>query len=47
MLGVLKEEKWTAEVALLLIAVSLIARNSEGHSYQAQDTTGNSEHMLK
>jgi hypothetical protein len=47
MLGMLKEEKWTGEVALFLITVSLIVRNSEGHSYQSEDTTGNSEHMLK
>ncbi|KDR24418.1 protein cereblon homolog [Zootermopsis nevadensis] len=39
MLGILKEEKWTGEVALFLITIYLIVRNSEGHSYQPEDPT--------
>jgi hypothetical protein len=46
MLGMLKEYKWTSELALCLITISVIIRNSEGHSYQSEDTTGNCEHML-
>jgi hypothetical protein len=47
MLGMLKEDKWTAELAICLITISAIVRNSAGHNYQSEDTTGNSEHMLK
>jgi hypothetical protein len=47
MLGMLKEDKWTAELILCLITISAVIKNSEGHNYQSEDTTGNSEHMLK
>jgi hypothetical protein len=47
MLGMVKVDKRTAEFALYLVTVSVIIRNSEGHNYQSEDTTGNSEHMLK
>lgn len=43
----LKEDKWTAELILCLITISAVIKNSEGHNYQSEDTTGNSEHMLK
>lgn len=43
----LKEDKGTAGLILCLITVSTVIRNSEGHTYQSEDTTGNSEHMLK
>lgn len=47
MLGILKEEKWTGEVALFLITIYLIVRNSEGHSYQPEDPTGNLDAYVK
>lgn len=47
MLGMLKERKWMAELVLCLITISAIIRDSKGHNYQSEDTTGNSEHMLK
>ncbi|PNF34553.1 hypothetical protein B7P43_G10737 [Cryptotermes secundus] len=39
MLGMLKEDKGTVGLVLCLITVSTIIRNSEGHTYQSEDTT--------
>jgi len=47
MLGMLKEDVWLQEVVLYFITVFLIVRNSEGHGYQPEETTGNSEHVMK